>query len=59
MLLDGLLTPERSQENVEKLQKEALREELVQRAVQAAKVTAEERCGSSDCGTPKLENKGS
>ena len=43
MLLDELLTPERSQENVEELQKEALREELIQKAVQADKATAEER----------------
>jgi hypothetical protein len=43
MLLDELLTAERSHENLEKLQKEALREELIQKAVQTEKVTAEER----------------
>ena len=37
MLLDELLTPERSHENVEKLQKEALKEELIQKAAQADK----------------------
>ena len=37
MLLDELLTPERSHENVEKLQKEALKEEMIQKAAQADK----------------------
>ena len=37
MLLDELLTPERSHENVEKLQKEALKEEMMQKAAQADK----------------------
>lgn len=41
MLLDELLTPERSHENVEKLHKEALREELVQKAARADKAAAE------------------
>ncbi|HSG41881.1 MAG TPA: TraM recognition domain-containing protein [Anaerolineales bacterium] len=43
MLLDELFTAERSHENLEKLQKEALREELIQKAVQTEKVAAEER----------------
>jgi len=43
MLLDKLLTPERSFENVEKLLQEAQREELIQRAVLADKMAAEEQ----------------
>jgi hypothetical protein len=45
MLLDELLTAERSHENVEKLQKEVLREELIQKAVQADKATTKARGG--------------
>jgi len=56
MLLDELLTPERSHANVEKLQQEALREELIQRAVQAAKIAAKER-GSDPASITRPDSK--
>jgi hypothetical protein len=40
-LLDELLTPARSHENVEKLQQAALQEEMIQRAAKADKLAAE------------------
>lgn len=43
MLLDELLTPEKSHQNVEELQQEAKREELIQQAVRAKKKEAEEK----------------
>lgn len=43
MLLDELLTAERSHANIESLQNEAAREEMIQDAMKAEKETAEAR----------------
>lgn len=43
MLLDELLTPEKSHQNVEELQQEAIREEMIQEAIKAKKKEAEEK----------------